>query len=60
MGFPDTFKRSKKASENYRQIGNSVAVPVIEEIAKSILKQKLLTDEPQTEIVGNLQLLLFS
>ncbi|MCU0326364.1 MAG: DNA (cytosine-5-)-methyltransferase [Spirosomaceae bacterium] len=60
MGFPENFKKHRRLSENYRQVGNSVAIPVIEEIAKSILKQNLLIDEPQTEIVGNLQMLLFS
>jgi DNA (cytosine-5)-methyltransferase 1 len=60
MGYPESFKRHKRLSENYKQVGNSVAIPVIEAIAKSILTQKLLIDEPQTEIIGNLQLLLFS
>ena len=55
MGYPENFKRHKRLSENYRQVGNSVAIPVIEAIAKSILTQKLLIDEPQTEIIGNLE-----
>lgn len=36
FGFPDNFKKSKNKSEAYRQIGNSVCVPMIEEIAKKI------------------------
>lgn len=60
MGFPENFKRHKRVTENYRQAGNSVVIPVIEEVAKSIIKQNLLVNEPQTEVVGNLSLLLFS
>lgn len=46
MGFPNDFKRHPKIGEQYKQIGNSVAIPVVFEIAKSIKEQKLLTDEP--------------
>lgn len=58
MGFPSSFKRHSKTGEQYKQIGNSVAVSVIDAIAKQILEQNLLNDEPQTEIIGNLQALL--
>ncbi len=51
MGYPEDFKRHKTQSENYKQVGNSVAIPVIEELAKSILKQNLLIDEPQTDVL---------
>lgn len=36
MGFPDNFKIPVSDTQAYRQFGNSVAVPVIEEIAREI------------------------
>lgn len=59
MGFPENFKRHQTIGEQYKQIGNSVAIPVIYEIAESIKKQKLL-DESQGKIAGDLQELLYS
>ncbi len=59
MGFPDNFKKHTTVGEQYRQIGNSVAIPVIYEIAQSIKKQKLLKNEPQRKVVGDLQELLY-
>lgn len=60
MGFEENFKKHKNTAEQYKQIGNSVAIPVIREIAKSINQQKLLlNDEPQRKIIGDLQSLLF-
>lgn len=41
MGFPSKFIRSKSISEQYRQIGNSVCVPMIHEIIKQIKSQLL-------------------
>jgi len=41
MGFPDKFKKISNTAELYRQIGNSVCVPMIREITKQI-KQQLL------------------
>lgn len=38
MGFPEEFKVPVSRTQMYRQFGNSVAVPVIEEIAKEIIK----------------------
>lgn len=40
QGFPDTFKIPEKLSDTqlYKQAGNSVTVPVIERIAKSMIK----------------------
>lgn len=46
MGFPEDFKSYPSAGESYKQIGNSVCVPVVEAIAKEILSQNLLYDEP--------------
>jgi len=42
MGFPKEFKLINNRSELYRQIGNSVAVPMIKEVASQI-KQQLIT-----------------
>lgn len=42
MGFPKKFRLINNRSELYRQVGNSVAVPMIKEVANQI-KQQLLT-----------------
>lgn len=47
MGFPRGFIRHERVGERYKQIGNSVAISVIDAIAKQIIKQGLLDDEPQ-------------
>ena len=39
MGFPDSFKKDSNLSNAYKQIGNSVVIPMICEIADKILKQ---------------------
>ncbi len=39
MGFDEKFVRSNKTGEQYRQIGNSVAIPMIKEIANQLEKQ---------------------
>jgi DNA (cytosine-5)-methyltransferase 1 len=38
QGFPDSFEIPVSNTQAYKQFGNSVAVPVIEELAKKILK----------------------
>ena len=60
MGFDANFIKHSNVGEQYKQIGNSVAIPVIKAIADSIKEQKLLKDEPQRQTVGDLQTLLFS
>jgi len=42
MGFPDKFKLINNRSELYRQVGNSVSIPMIKEVAREI-KNQLLT-----------------
>ena len=44
MGFPDTFKIYKKKQEAYKQIGNSICVPMVHSIGKEIQKQYLLEE----------------
>ena len=60
MGFQFDFIKHPTNGEQYKQIGNSVAIPVIRAIAESIKEQKLLKNEPQRKIAGDLQALLFS
>jgi len=43
QGFPDSFKLRHNNSQSYKQIGNSVSVPVVELVAKEILKALALT-----------------
>lgn len=38
MGFPETFKIKKGPYQTYKQIGNSVPVPVVELIAKEVVR----------------------
>lgn len=39
MGFPKTFKIDPNLGESYKQIGNSVPVPMVEAIAQEIIQQ---------------------
>lgn len=41
MGFPDNFVKINNVSELYRQVGNSVCVPMIKELMREIKKQLL-------------------
>ena len=45
MGFPEDFKIHPNLGESYKQIGNSVCVPMVEAIAQEILNQNLLTNK---------------
>jgi DNA (cytosine-5)-methyltransferase 1 len=47
MGFPNDYKINPVKSEAYKQIGNSVCVPMIKEIAKQLEKQ-ILNDHDKT------------
>lgn len=38
QGYPENFKIKNNSSQSYKQIGNSVSVPLIEEIVKKIIK----------------------
>lgn len=44
MGFDSNFIKSEKTGEQYKQIGNSVAIPMIKEIAKQLAKQGFIND----------------
>jgi DNA (cytosine-5)-methyltransferase 1 len=41
MGFPENFIKNTSLGDSYRQIGNSVCVPMIKEITKQIKAQLL-------------------
>ncbi len=41
MGFPESYIKVSSVPEQYKQIGNSVCVPMIEAIASSLKKQQL-------------------
>jgi DNA (cytosine-5)-methyltransferase 1 len=62
MGFPEDFKSYPSAGESYKQIGNSVCVPVVEAIAKEILSQNLLSNKtkelPSDTLRENLSFIL--
>ena len=38
MGFPENYKIRKNNMQSYKQIGNSVVVPVINEIGKAFVE----------------------
>lgn len=42
MGFPQKYKRVSTLGEQYRQIGNSIAIPIVSSIMKQIIQQGLL------------------
>ncbi|MFC1767972.1 DNA (cytosine-5-)-methyltransferase [Candidatus Margulisiibacteriota bacterium] len=41
MGFPDSFKKPVPQAEQYKQIGNSICVPMVKAVGKEILRQLL-------------------
>lgn len=45
MGFPDNFIKSLSLSESYRQIGNSVCVPMVSAIMQAIIDQGLISNQ---------------
>lgn len=59
MGFPEDFKKYPINGTNYLQVGNSVCIPLVEELARSINIQLGKTNEPQRETPSTIQPLLF-
>lgn len=53
MGFDKKYKRIGLASNQYRQIGNSIGVNVAVEIASEIINQNLLSDDPKRKTTRN-------
>ena len=52
QGFPDTFKIPVSDTQAYRQFGNSVVVPLMENVAKLIVSKITILEEKET---GELQ-----
>lgn len=46
MGFPDTFRLPEKKTPAYRQLGNSVCVPLVALIAKALSEQLIYSVAP--------------
>lgn len=38
MGYPDSYLIKENFHQSYKQIGNSVVIPIIKDIAKEIIK----------------------
>lgn len=53
MGFPDKFKTHSNLAECYKQIGNSVAIPVMYELANQIRKQFFSYLDTGNEIISD-------
>jgi DNA (cytosine-5)-methyltransferase 1 len=53
QGFPDSFKIPVSDTQGYKQFGNSVAVPVIEYLAKEVIKT--LIKKPKRKIPYTIQ-----
>ena len=58
QGFPDDWTSGVSNTQRYKQMGNSVAVPVIEAIAKNIINE-LLNPTPFVEKKSNQTLIEF-
>ncbi len=55
MGFPENYKKVSPHGEQFRQIGNSVPVTIVEQIANQIIEQGLLHDQTaQRQTIGAL------
>lgn len=56
MGFPDDFKKNDNIGEQYKQIGNSVAIPVVKAIIDAIIQQNFLNQSAKNDrLKGYLQ-----
>lgn len=62
MGFPKDFKVCEVLGSSYKQIGNSVCVPMIYQIALEVKKElsQPLSKSTQVNIYSSKQLSLFS
>lgn len=58
QGFPDDFKIPVSDTQAYRQFGNAVAVPVIEMVAKEVIRT--LEDKPERAVPYSVQMQLDS
>jgi DNA (cytosine-5)-methyltransferase 1 len=62
MGFPKDFKSCEVLGNSYKQIGNSVCVPMIYQIALEVKKElsQPISKSTQTNIYSSKQLSLFN
>jgi DNA (cytosine-5)-methyltransferase 1 len=58
MGYPDTFKIPVSDTQAYKQFGNSVAVPVIAEVARIMMPHVLMLKQRDETGVGQAPLLV--
>jgi DNA (cytosine-5)-methyltransferase 1 len=58
MGYPDTFKIPVSDTQAYKQFGNSVAVPVIAEVARIMMPHVLMLKQREETGVGQAPLLV--
>ncbi len=54
MGFPDDFIMHESKVHKYKQIGNSICIPMVQELGMQIMKQRIYANEPQREIKRDL------
>jgi DNA (cytosine-5)-methyltransferase 1 len=52
MGFPDSFKIHNSLPECYKQIGNSVCIPMIYQLAVQIKNQNLLNSQDKNDFLN--------
>ena len=57
MGFPANFKKLGSSQQQYKQIGNSVAVPMFKEIAKELVNQYFSDESSNQKSQTQLKLL---
>ena len=57
MGFPANFKKLGSSQKQYKQIVNSVAVPMFKEIAKELVRQYFTNESPNQKSQTQLKLL---
>ncbi len=58
MGYPDTFRIPVSDTQAYKQFGNSVAVPVIAEVARIMMPHVLMLKQREETGVGQAPLLV--
>ncbi len=51
MGYPDKFKITVSDTQAYRQFGNSVVVPVVERIAKEVVRSLNMAPDEVPDLV---------
>ena len=55
MGFPKHFKFSNNKSQAYKQIGNSICVPMVKAIGQEIIKQEVWSERVRSDFKESFQ-----